>query len=112
MAGEEASYFGGGAQSFPGIQPQNAVDVNRQNFGFYVDLGADVTDDLYVGMAARSEEYRFLEIVLRGKVQVGSRRWMIDYPYVLPCLPVSELLSLHQIYMSNIQTFDFWRYCI
>ena len=57
LAGEEASYFGGGAQSFPGIQPQNAVDVNRQNFGFYMDLGADVTEDLYAGVAARSEEY-------------------------------------------------------
>ena len=104
LEGEEASYFGRGAQSFPGIQPQNAVDVNRQNFGFYLDLGADLTEDLYAGVAARSEEYsdfgssftwkaaaRFKtmddKLALRGSASTGFRA-----------------PSLHQIYMSNIQT--------
>ena len=104
LEGEEASYFGGGAQSFPGIQPQNAVDVNRQNFGFYLDLGADLTEDIFIGVAARSEEYsdfgnsftwkaasRFKamddKLSLRGSMSTGFRA-----------------PSLHQIYMSNIQT--------
>ena len=104
LEGEEASYFGGGAQSFPGIQPQNAVDVNRQNFGFYLDLGADFAKDIFIGVAARSEEYsdfgnsftwkaasRFKamddKLSLRGSMSTGFRA-----------------PSLHQIYMSNIQT--------
>jgi iron complex outermembrane receptor protein len=45
-AGEEASYKNynvasgraGGSQVFPGFEPQNAVDENRQVYGAYVDL--------------------------------------------------------------------------
>ena len=78
--------------------------MNRQNFGFYLDLGADLTEDLYAGVAARSEEYsdfgssftwkaaaRFKtmgdKLALRGSASTGFRA-----------------PSLHQIYMSNIQT--------
>ena len=104
LAGEEASYFGGGAQSFPGIQPQNAVDVNRQNFGFYVDLGADVTDDLYVGMAARSEEYSDFGNSFTWK-GAGRFKAMNDRLSLRASMSTGfRAPSLHQIYMSNIQT--------
>ena len=104
LAGEEASYFGGGAQSFPGIQPQNAVDVNRQNFGFYVDLGADVTDDLYVGMAARSEEYSDFGNSFTWK-GAGRFKAMDDRLSLRASMSTGfRAPSLHQIYMSNIQT--------
>lgn len=104
LAGEEASYFGAGAQSFPGIQPQNAVDVNRQNFGFYVDLGADVTDDLYVGMAARSEEYSDFGNSFTWK-GAGRFKAMNDRLSLRASMSTGfRAPSLHQIYMSNIQT--------
>lgn len=104
LAGEEASYFGGGAQSFPGIQPQNAVDVNRQNFGFYVDIGADVTDDLYVGMAARSEEYSDFGNSFTWK-GAGRFKAMDDRLSLRASMSTGfRAPSLHQIYMSNIQT--------
>ena len=104
LAGEEASYYGGGVQSFPGIQPQNAVDVNRQNFGFYVDLGADVTEDLYLGMAARSEEYSDFGNSFTWK-GAGRFKAMDDRLSVRASMSTGfRAPSLHQIYMSNIQT--------
>jgi len=103
-AGEEASYYGGGVQSFPGIQPQNAIDVNRQNFGFYVDLGADVTDDLYVGAAARSEEYSDFGTSFTWK-GAGRYKTMDDRLSLRASMSTGfRAPSLHQIYMSNIQT--------
>ena len=104
LAGEEASYYGGGVQSFPGIQPQNAVDVNRQNFGFYVDLGADVTEDLYLGMAARSEEYSDFGNSFTWK-GAGRFKAMDDRLSLRASMSTGfRAPSLHQIYMSNIQT--------
>lgn len=102
--GEPASYVSGGAQSFPGIQPTNAVDVNRYNFGVYGDLAVDITDNFLIGGAARLENYsdfgsnftwkinaRFKTsddaLVFRGSLSTGFRA-----------------PSLHQIYLSNIQT--------
>ena len=104
LAGEEASYFGGGAQSFPGIQPQNAVDVNRQNFGFYMDLGADVTEDLYAGVAARSEEYSDFGSSFTWKAAARFKT-MDDLLSLRASMSTGfRAPSLHQIYMSNIQT--------
>lgn len=104
VAGEEASYAGQGAQSFPGLQPQNEVDAFRYNIGFYADLGVDVDENLFVGGAARYENYsdfgdnfswkanaryKFSEdrATLRAAVSTGFRA-----------------PSLHQIYLSIIQT--------
>ena len=104
LAGEEASYFGGGVQSFPGIQPQNAVDVNRQNFGFYIDLGADVTEDLFVSAAARSEEYSDFGNSFTWK-GAGRFKTMDDNLSLRASMSTGfRAPSLHQIYMSNIQT--------
>jgi iron complex outermembrane receptor protein len=103
-AGEEASYYGGGVQSFPGIQSQNAVDVNRQNFGFYVDLGADINDDIYVGAAARSEEYSDFGTSFTWK-GAGRYKTMNDRLSLRASMSTGfRAPSLHQIYMSNIQT--------
>ena len=103
-AGEEASYYGGGVQSFPGIQSQNAVDVNRQNFGFYVDLGADINDDIYVGAAARSEEYSDFGTSFTWK-GAGRYKTMDDRLSLRASMSTGfRAPSLHQIYMSNIQT--------
>ncbi|NNM15517.1 MAG: TonB-dependent receptor, partial [Bacteroidia bacterium] len=74
--GEEASYIGGGVsniwpiggstdtvagaagiQVFPGFQPQNALDKNRNSVGFYGDFEFDLTDELMLGLAGRYEDY-------------------------------------------------------
>ncbi|WP_185147099.1 hypothetical protein, partial [Chryseobacterium sp. CH25] len=51
-AGEEASYIGSGAESFPGLQPQNEVNKNRQNIGAYMNAEWDVTKNLLLGGSA------------------------------------------------------------
>ena len=102
--GEEASYFESGANSFPGLQPQNAVNENRQNVGVYSTVGWDITKDFLLEGAVRYENfsdfgnnfswktdgrYKFLDdkFVVRGSVSTGFRA-----------------PSLHQIFYSNVQT--------
>jgi len=103
-AGEEASYFGDGAQSFPGIQPQNAVDVSRYNVGFYTDLGYDITEDIYIGAAVRQENYSDFGENFTWKVS-GRYKLLDDkVSFRASASTGFRAPSLHQIYMSNIQT--------
>jgi iron complex outermembrane receptor protein len=43
-AGQEESYVGGGVQSFPGLQPANALKESRSNVGIYTTLDYDMTE--------------------------------------------------------------------
>jgi len=102
-AGEPASYFGGGAQSFPGLQPANAVIAKRNNFGVYGDLEWEPTEQLLVGGAIRYEDFSdFGDNVswkLNGRYSLGDKsavRASYSTGFRAP--------SLHQIYLSNIQT--------
>jgi iron complex outermembrane receptor protein len=102
-AGDEASYFGNGAQSFPGLQPQNAVDAMRYNFGMYAGVDYDVTDALLVGITARLENYsdfgQNFSYKANGRYRINSNMSMrasYSTGFRAP--------SLHQIHMSNIQT--------
>lgn len=64
-AGEAASYGYGtafpnatpGAQGFPGFSTLNEVNEHRQNGSIYLDLEAQVTDKLLIGLAGRGEDY-------------------------------------------------------
>jgi len=104
IEGDEASFFGGGVQSFPGLQPQNAVDAKRQNIGVYLDLGIDATDNIYLGGAVRFEDYSdFGETVnfkVNGRIKTSDNRFSlrgsVSSGFRAP--------SLHQIHLSNIQT--------
>ncbi len=64
IAGEENSYLDGGyqgrtpgAQVFPGFQPGNETDRNRNSFAFYIDLENNITANLMVCAAGRYENY-------------------------------------------------------
>ena len=104
LAGDEASYYGGGVQSFPGIQPQNAVNESRSNIGFYGDAEYDVTDDLLVGAAARYENYNDFGTSVTWKT-TGRYKMMDDNLSVRGSVSTGfRAPSLHQMYMSNIQT--------
>jgi iron complex outermembrane recepter protein len=104
VEGDEASYFGSGAQSFPGLQPQNAIDAKRTNVGVYLDVGFDITENIFLGGATRFEDYSdFGENVtfkLNGRVKTSDNRFSvrgaISSGFRAP--------SLHQIHLSNIQT--------
>ncbi len=106
--GDEASYFNetgsGGAQSFPGLQPQNAIDVNRYNVGFYVDAVLDITEDLLIGGAARFEKYSDFGETFNWKA--NARYKFLDDKISIRASASTGFRapSLHQIYLSNVQT--------
>ncbi len=54
---DTASYRGTGADSFPGITPNNGGDFTRFNLGAYADVSYDVTKDFLVNATARTEKY-------------------------------------------------------
>jgi len=65
-AGDVASYtagpytdqgFGIGSNGFPGFKPVAAGIFSRQNFAFYFDSEAQITDSLMLGAAVRYEDY-------------------------------------------------------
>jgi iron complex outermembrane recepter protein len=54
---DTASYVGTGADSFPGITPNNGGEFTRFNIGAYVDLAYDITKDWLVNGTYRAEKY-------------------------------------------------------
>jgi iron complex outermembrane recepter protein len=88
-AGDTASYSGRGADSFPGIHPENSGTFTRNNFGGYAGLGWDVTKNFLLDATARLERYsdfgnafvwkissRFKpseKMTVRGSVSTGFR---------------------------------------
>jgi iron complex outermembrane receptor protein len=67
-AGDLSSYTGSGAQGFPGFSPNNNVSKNRSNESAYLDLEAQVTDKLQIGLAARAENYSDFGSTATGKI--------------------------------------------
>jgi len=49
--------FGIGSNGFPGFKPSAAGVFSRQNYALYVDVEAQVTEDLLIGTAIRYEDY-------------------------------------------------------
>ncbi|MBU2925040.1 TonB-dependent receptor [Colwellia sp. 4_MG-2023] len=49
--------FGIGSNGFPGFKPESAGVFSRQNYAFYVDVEAEITEDLLLGAALRYEDY-------------------------------------------------------
>ncbi|WP_158846993.1 TonB-dependent receptor [Algibacter sp. L1A34] len=106
-AGDPASYYNptgnGNAQSFPGLQPSNAVRADRHNYGVYGDLEWEPTDALLIGGAIRYEDFSdFGDNVswkVSGRYSLGDKgalRASYSTGFRAP--------SLHQIYLSNVQT--------
>lgn len=103
-AGQEESYVDGGAQSFPGLQPGNALEASRTNVGVYAGADIDVTESLLFGGAARYENYSDFGSNFSWKLNArqllgdrkGAIRASVSTGFRAP--------SLHQIYLSNVQT--------
>ena len=55
--GDPLSYYGAGSDSFAGIKPEEAGEWDRNNFGAYIGLDFDITEDLLLGVAGRYEDY-------------------------------------------------------
>ncbi len=56
------------SQVFPGFSPVQQTDRSRNNFAGYVDLEADVTSKLLVGVAGRAERYSDFGSTFTGKL--------------------------------------------
>jgi len=103
-AGESASYAGGGVQSFPGLQPTNALSEKRNSVGVYANLEWEATEKLLFGGAVRYEDFSDFgdntSWKLSGRYILGDNRGAIRASYGTGF----RAPSLHQIYLSNIQT--------
>jgi iron complex outermembrane receptor protein len=77
---DPASYVGGGAQSFPGFAPINAVEASRKSSAGYVDLAAKVLRGLRLDAAGRFEHYSDFGSETVGRL---TARWDIAPPFAL-----------------------------
>ena len=59
-----------GAQVFPGFKPTDAQDADRTNVAAYVDLEANLTPRVLLGVAGRTEDYSDFGGATTGKVSV------------------------------------------
>ncbi|MBL8537525.1 MAG: TonB-dependent receptor [Hyphomonadaceae bacterium] len=57
-----------GAQVFPGFRPENEVDEDRTSVGAYIDVEADITENLLMSAAVRAESYSDFGETLTGKL--------------------------------------------
>lgn len=103
-AGQEESYVDGGAQSFPGLQPDNALDEGRNNIGAYLGLDYDLSDNTFIGGAVRFENYSDFGSNVSWKV--NARQFLADQKGAIRASVSTGFRapSLHQIYLSNVQT--------
>jgi len=102
-AGDPASYEGGGVQSFPGLQPSNEVSATRNNYGVYADLEWEPTEEFLIGGAMRYED--FSDFGDNWSWKINSRYSLGDNGAIRASYSSGfRAPSLHQIYLSNIQT--------
>jgi iron complex outermembrane recepter protein len=109
--GEEASWKNydpqsgkvGGAQVFPGFQPANAVNQNRNVFGVYADIETDLSNKLLLNVAGRYEDYSDFGSNVAGKLALRYKltNWLnlrgsVSNGFRAP--------SIHQRYFSAVST--------
>lgn len=73
-AGQDLSWEAGGAQSFPGWTPSNAVSVGRTNYAGYLELDIRPVEPLLMVLAGRYEHYSDF-----GDAKVGKLSARYDF---------------------------------
>ena len=73
-AGDPASYYKEGAQSFPGFAPTAAGNHSRKNYAGYIDLALAPIEDLQLDVAGRVEHYTDF-----GDAQIGKITARYDF---------------------------------
>jgi len=93
----------GGAQVFPGYQPANAVNENRNVLSTYVDVESDITEKFLVNVAGRYEHYSDFGSALAGKLALRYK--------ILDALSIRGAISngfrapsIHQYFFNNTST--------
>jgi iron complex outermembrane receptor protein len=101
------SYFGrlapGGSQVFPGYRPENAVDANRNSYAGYVDVEADITENLLVSTALRYEDYNDFGDTFNWKI---ASRFKVSDNFAIRGAASTGFRApdLHQIYFNATST--------
>ncbi len=128
FAGEEASYVAGGVENlwliyndstgvydstyvagdpgiqvFPGFQPQNALNKNRNSISAYLDMEFDITDALLLAVAGRYENYNDFGSDFNWK---AAMRYSLTENFSLRGSYSTGFRapSLHQVYFNNLST--------
>ncbi len=73
-AGDAASRYKEGGQSYPGFQPQDAGKHSRKNYGVYLDLAVAPIEELQIDIAGRAEHYSDF-----GDAQIGKITARYDF---------------------------------
>ncbi|MEB3345774.1 TonB-dependent receptor [Aquimarina gracilis] len=119
IAGEEASYIDGGstftndqgvelprtpgAQVFPGFQPESELNRFRTNSSGYLDIEANLSDQLLIRGAIRYEDYNDFGGQTIGKLS-GRYRINDDLSLRAGFSTGFRAPSLHQVFFQNIST--------
>ncbi|AUD04260.1 TonB-dependent receptor [Spirosoma pollinicola] len=103
LAGDDASYDGEGANSFPGINKLNAGTNQRFNIGAYADVSYDVTKNFLLNGTARTESYS--DFGTANVWKLSSRYKFADDKVVLRASASTGFRAptLHQIYAQSVQ---------
>ncbi|HEX2607129.1 MAG TPA: TonB-dependent receptor [Flavisolibacter sp.] len=103
FGGADSSARGGGAQSFPGFRPENAVNATRSAIAAYADLELNFSSAFLVDLAARFENYNDFGSTVNGKIALRYKvrnnlaiRGSLSTGFRAP--------SLHQRYLSTTST--------
>jgi len=92
-----------GSQVFPGFQPSNEVDRNRNSIAGYAGLEAQVSDRFTVDVGGRYENYSDFGNTLNGKV---AARFEIASDFALRAAVSNgfRASSLNQVWFNNVST--------
>lgn len=103
IEGDTASYSGGGADSFPGTRSNNASKNTRYNFGGYVGLAFDITEDFLLDGTVRGERYSDFGNTFVYKL--STRYKLLDDKLTLRASYSTGFRApqLHQIYLQIAQ---------
>jgi len=103
IEGALSSYEDGGADSFAGNDPRNSGSFNRYNFGGYVDVAVDLSDDFLINGTGRVENYSDFGSAFVWKV--SSRYKLLDNKATLRASFSTGFRapSLHQIFTQKAQ---------
>lgn len=101
--GDEASWFGVGADSYAGNRPENSGTFNRFNFGGYLNLDFDATKEFLVSATIRNEHYsdfgNAFVYKISSRVKALEDRVTVRGSYSTGF----KAPTLHQIYTQRVQ---------
>ena len=103
IAGDTASYYKQGSNSFPGIRAENARTNSRFNLGGYIDATWDITENFLIAAAIRGEKYSDFGNASVGKI--STRLKLAEDKIVLRASASTGFRAptLHQIYAQSTQ---------